>query len=62
MMMAIILTEFFILEKDEDIYIYKTFESHNEYERYLKEFKFDDNLREQIIINSKLYKKEVHNV
>jgi len=52
----------FYFGKDEDIYIYKTFESHNEYERYLKEFKFDDNLREQIIINSKLYKKEVHNV
>jgi hypothetical protein len=52
----------FYFEEEGKIYIYKTFESHNEYEDYLTRFEFNENFKNQIKANSKLYKKEVSNV
>jgi putative CRISPR-associated protein (TIGR02619 family) len=52
----------FYFEEDNKIYIYKTFESHDNYEDYLNKYPFNDNLKNQIIRTSKLYKKEVKNV
>jgi len=52
----------FYFEEGEKIFIYKTFESHKEYEDYLKKTEFDERFKKQIKKNSKLYKQEVQNV
>jgi len=49
----------FYFEKEGKIYIYKTFENHNEYEDYLGKVRFDKNFIEQIKNQSKIYKEEV---
>ena len=49
----------FYFEDNGKIYIYKTFEDHNEYERYLNKTSFNNNLRNDIISKSKKYKWEV---
>lgn len=49
----------FYFEDEGKIYIYKTFESHEEYEDFLNNVKFDDNLKRRIKENSKLYKEGV---
>jgi len=52
----------FYFEKEEKIYIYKTFDKHSEYEDYLRKVKIDENFKEQIRNQSKVYKWEVQNV
>ena len=49
----------FYFEEDNEIYIYKTFENHNEYERYLEKTKIDDDFKKKIKEQSKIYKEEV---
>jgi len=48
----------FYFEENNEIYIYKTFKNHDEYERYLK-MTIDDNFKEKIKQQSRIYKTEV---
>jgi len=45
----------FYFEENNEIYIYKTFKNHDEYERYLK-MTIDDNFKEKIKQQSRIYK------
>jgi putative CRISPR-associated protein (TIGR02619 family) len=49
----------FYFENSRKIYIYKTFEDHNEYEKYLRGTPFNENLKNNITNKSKKYKWEV---
>ncbi len=49
----------FYFEESEKIFIYKTFESHEKYQKYLENIKINKKFKEEIIKNSKIYKEEV---
>ena len=46
----------FYIERDNNIYIYKTFEEHNEYEKYLNNVQLSNNFKNDYIRNAKLRK------
>jgi len=52
----------FYFEENNKIYIYKTFENHSEYEKYLNSHVNFEELKIELIQKSKLYKLEVQNV
>ena len=46
----------FYFEEDKKFYIYKVFENHDRYEEYLNKNSFSNNIKQQFIANSEIYK------